>query len=640
MHGARAMDLSPQGGLSPPAQGPDRDAARAERLPEHGLPRPLPIIFGPAHAQLFGLHHAPDPEAARGTGVILCNPLGYEAMCAHRTYRHLAERLAAAGFHALRFDYHGTGDSSGDDDEPDRARAGLESIDAAVEALKAAASVQAVALVGLRFGATLAAVAAAGRRDVQSLVLWAPYASGRAYLRELRAFRMLTEHNGGGAPRDGDETAPGHRLEKDTAVDLGALDLFARRERIAERALIVPRDDLPDGAERLVSHLAACGVEARLHAEQGYASMMRDPQDVQVPFAALDSIVAWLKEPAGLCALGGGRAGAASPVLAAVSRDERLPVREEPLYFGEGGRLFGVLTEPGAGALRRGSPAVVFLNVGANHHVGPNRMYVTLARALAARGCLGFRFDLGGLGDSLAASGAPSMRLYSKDSIGDVKAALSTLSRARGVDRFVLAGVCSGAYLAFHTAIEDSRVAGQILINPQTFEWKEGDSLEVSIKKSYKSTRYYLGAILDRGVWAQALRGKVDLRGVAGVLRERYESRAGAWVRALLARGLGRPPPRTDIERAFSTLSDRGLRSLLVMSSNDGGLDMIEKHLGREACKMRGRENFRLAIVEGADHTFTAFASQRELCALVTSFVEEAFPRHPEESPWTTKPHA
>ena len=141
-------------------------------------------------------------------------------------------------------------------------------------------------------------------------------------------------------------------------------------------------------------------------------------------------------------------------------------------------------------------------------------------------------------------------------------------------------------------------------------------------------------------MWAQALRGKVDVHGVAGVLRERYATRAGAWTRALLARGLGRPPPRTDIERAFCALSDRGLESLLVFSSNDGGLDMIEKHLGREACKMRGRENFRLAIVAGADHTFTAFASQRALGALVTSFVEGAVPLTPGGSPCTTKPHA
>ncbi|MEO7331245.1 MAG: alpha/beta hydrolase, partial [Minicystis sp.] len=102
----------------------------SQRSPAPGRP-PTPVVFGPAAGQLFGLYHAPDAASARATGVVLCNPLGYEAMCVHRMYRQLAEKLAAAGIHALRFDYHGTGDSSGQVDEPARVRAWLDSIGAA-----------------------------------------------------------------------------------------------------------------------------------------------------------------------------------------------------------------------------------------------------------------------------------------------------------------------------------------------------------------------------------------------------------------------------------------------------------------------------------------------------------------------------
>ena len=138
-------------------------------------------------------------------------------------------------------------------------------------------------------------------------------------------------------------------------------------------------------------------------------------------------------------------------------------VREEALQFGDGERLFGILTEPTDRAPRSDLPTLLFLNVGANHRVGPNRMYVSLARDLATRGYLGFRFDVAGLGDSRIAPGARENRLYSKDSVVDVKAAMDFLERTRDRRRFVLLGLCSGAYLAFHTAVEDPRVVGQVL---------------------------------------------------------------------------------------------------------------------------------------------------------------------------------
>src|ERR1051325_66360 len=63
------------------------------------------------------LHYPANPS---GHGVVLCAPLGYEQVHAHRSFRVLADQLAAAGVTALRFDYHGTGDSAGRDEDPDR----------------------------------------------------------------------------------------------------------------------------------------------------------------------------------------------------------------------------------------------------------------------------------------------------------------------------------------------------------------------------------------------------------------------------------------------------------------------------------------------------------------------------------------
>ena len=71
-----------------------------------------PLHFGPVGSPLFGCYHPPD-GAARRSGVVLCYPFGQEYVRAHRAFRLLANRLASVGFHVLRFDYHGCGDSSG-----------------------------------------------------------------------------------------------------------------------------------------------------------------------------------------------------------------------------------------------------------------------------------------------------------------------------------------------------------------------------------------------------------------------------------------------------------------------------------------------------------------------------------------------
>ena len=71
---------------------------------------------------------------------------------------------------------------------------------------------------------------------------------------------------------------------------------------------------------------------------------------------------------------------------------------ERPLYFGERSNLLGVLTAPAAP--HPGSPAVILLNAGLLHRVGPNRLHVDVARRLAEAGFTSLRFDMSGVGDS------------------------------------------------------------------------------------------------------------------------------------------------------------------------------------------------------------------------------------------------
>ncbi len=425
--------------------------------------------------------------------------------------------------------------------------------------------------------------------------------------------------------QDGGEEAAGYLLGKETVSELTAVDLAASKERVAKRVLIVPRADLPGGEAKLAKTFTAAGADVRVAPEPGYARMMRDPQETVVPDETLEKMIDWLAEGNYPEERAARPPKSVRGTMSALGPTKKGAVTERPIQFGEDNRLFGILTEP-AERPPRNRPAMLLLNVGANHRVGPNRMYVNLARDLAALGYVSFRFDVAGLGDSKTAPGEKESRLYSKDSVADVKTAMTLLTKMYGTEKFSVIGLCSGAYLAFHTCIEDPRVVCQVLLNPQTFEWKEGDSLEISMRKSYRSTRYYSRAIFDPDAWKRGLRGQLNVRGVAGILRERFVARAKDVLRTAGERVRGRGAPQTDIERAFRAASNRGVDCLLVFSFMDGGIDVIEKHLGPNARKMRKHKNFRLEFIEDADHTFTPVDSQVVLHDLLVRYIVQRFP--------------
>lgn len=159
----------------------------------------IPLYFGKADRQLFGAY---DPTTAPDLrqGVVLCNPWGQEYLLSHQSMRYLAKLLSDSGFHVLRFDYYGTGDSAGESVECTVASC-LEGINLAIEELKETAGVSLVHLVGLRLGAPLAAIAATKRNDVGRLVLWDPI-SGADFLKDVGAVaegsspEQLIEANG------------------------------------------------------------------------------------------------------------------------------------------------------------------------------------------------------------------------------------------------------------------------------------------------------------------------------------------------------------------------------------------------------------------------------------------------------------
>lgn len=138
-------------------------------------------------------------------------------------------------------------------------------------------------------------------------------------------------------------------------------------------------------------------------------------------------------------------------------------IKEIALLLGPRRSMVGVAT-PAIGAPADAVPlTAVILNSGIVHRVGPNRMSVTLARALAANGIGAVRFDLSGIGDSEPRTdGLPPFQAC----MADIREALDSLQATRRVTRVVLIGLCSGADQSLVYSPDDPRVVGAVLIDP------------------------------------------------------------------------------------------------------------------------------------------------------------------------------
>jgi pimeloyl-ACP methyl ester carboxylesterase len=127
------------------------------------------------------------------------------------------------------------------------------------------------------------------------------------------------------------------------------------------------------------------------------------------------------------------------------------------LSFGPQDRLSGVLS----GQPHPEGEVLVLLNAGTMPRVGPFRLYVDLARHLAARGRAVFRLDLPGVGEAPLLSDAGELEVLG--------AALDRLQAEFGCRRFAVGGICSASDVAWRLSERDARVTGLLLLDPVAF---------------------------------------------------------------------------------------------------------------------------------------------------------------------------
>ncbi len=158
-----------------------------------------------------------------------------------------------------------------------------------------------------------------------------------------------------------------------------------------------------------------------------------------------------------------------------------------------GSRLIGIVHT----GVDQSDVAYVFVVGGPQYRVGSHRMFVELARSLAAVGYPTLRFDCRGMGDS---DGVFTSFEQLSD---DIRCAVDCALKTTGARRAVLFGLCDGASAIAMYGHLDPRVCGLVLLNP----WVRTEAGEAKAR-----VRHYYGVrVLQREFWRRLVTGEIKI---------------------------------------------------------------------------------------------------------------------------------
>ncbi len=272
-------------------------------------------------------------------------------------------------------------------------------------------------------------------------------------------------------------------------------------------------------------------------------------------------------------------------MLATLKR-QALCLEPQAIAFGRFDHLVGVY-QPERTPQRQ-SFAVVILTAGMLPSSGPFRLHVDLATALAEQGVPSLRFDLSGIGESLAV-GSEGTSL--ERAAAEISAAIDYLQQYQQIHQVALFGLCSGADDALFAALQDDRISGLFAI--------DGCGYRTPQFYLHRLLQNYLPKLTSYRAWSSRLQ-----RLVCGPQSEPESLRLGSDVREF--------PDRLTAAKQLHQLVQRGVR---LHFHYTGGVGDYYNHAAQFRAMFAGTE---LATSGALDKIETSFyADSDHVCYLV-----------------------
>jgi pimeloyl-ACP methyl ester carboxylesterase len=403
----------------------------------------------------FGWFHTATAGIAGDVVAVICAGVGRDSSTGYRSSRFLADRLALAGYPAVRFSYPGTGDSRDLDGEDCWPR-WIAAVHCAIDRARMMSGCKHVLLIGIRLGAALGAQVAAAREDVVGLVLLEPAFRGSSFVTQLRIEEKVSAR-GATVEHEG-VRIHGLSLTETALAGIAGVDL--RRVVLhASCKVLLLSDSRSAVLQSCEEAWRRQGVEVMQATAGGMEAFFRPTHLADEPMPDLQRLMLWLQDHVPV------RPGAASAPLPIADTGLRATGWiETPHFFGADGHLFGILCEPEP--RERCERVVIIGNAGGDPHDGFARFAVEFARRLAQCGIASFRIDFAGLGDSINALDDPDglTHTFTVDRRADFAAAIDAL-QSWGFRTIAVHGLCSGAYHALQAAVFDPRVSMLLCVN-------------------------------------------------------------------------------------------------------------------------------------------------------------------------------
>jgi hypothetical protein len=276
-------------------------------------------------------------------------------------------------------------------------------------------------------------------------------------------------------------------------------------------------------------------------------------------------------------------------------------VKERVCRFGLKDELVGILTDSEDSAFHNKRFAVILLNAGLVHRIGPFRFNVDMARSIASTGLLAFRFDLSGIGESASSR---DTRTRDQRVVMEIRTAMDYLASTEGVNKFILIGLCTGADQAHRTAVADHRVVGAVCMDGY----------------GYKTWRFYLKyygpKFLDFKVWKNTIRRIANNNNSVKI----HKSKNTEVVAQIFA---WRLPPKDQFRVELKELFKRNVHLLYIYSGGVSTYYNYRTQLEDAFKEMDFKDYLMVKYFPLADHLYMITEDRCRLISTIREWLQE-----------------